>query len=121
MIDRSKIQLALEADMASDILWFADVRGAIREENPQLSKADVRQETLDLVRDFLQREIMCIGKYEITGPTQFRVRRWAISPDEAVRYIDEAWKADADRPLRPGEICEFDRPEDCLPPKDQVD
>ena len=73
------------------------------------------------ILDFLQREIMCIGKYEITGPTQFRVRRWAMSPDEAVRYIDEAWKADADRPLRPGEICEFDRPEDCLPPKDQVD
>ena len=121
MIDREKIRLILEDEMDSDLLWFGDVPSAIAEENPQLSKADVRRETLDLVRDFLQRGIMCIGRYEITGPTQFCVRRWEMAPDEAVRYIDEAWQADIDRPLRPGEICEFDRPEDCLPPKDQVD
>ena len=116
-----QIKPELSALMDEDISWFSDMTSVVRDTHPRLAGEALREKSLQVIEELLRDGFMCAGKWEILDGKSLRVRRWPGSVEEIMARISALWDR-LDSPFTyAGAICEFDRPEDCLPPLEETE
>jgi hypothetical protein len=80
----------LAEECQTDHIGLWEIVDAVRNDLGSTNPADIRQQTLRLVRDLLCMRGMQVGH---PAPDGRRFIAWALSPDEAVRRIEAEWLA----------------------------